>query len=159
MRTLCGPFRVNLAHLQGNARESRVPGAEHAALQQKLDRFGGIYVYRDGIRVLPYGNSDQDWLNIETRRNKGQAYYFFAYRRIFGAVEITQADNAALVEKAGREGFQTNKAYRQLRSILENFFIQLAADFFRESGAKSAVWSERKNELDACRTCPTQTRR
>jgi len=146
--TLCGPFKVNIAHLQGEARNSRVPVSEYTALKQKLDRFGGLYVYRDGIRILPYGNSDQDWLNVETRRNKGQAYYFFAYRRIFGAVEITQDDNAALVEKAGREGFQTNKAYRQFTAILENFFIQLAADFFRESGVKSSIWSDRKNELE-----------
>jgi gas vesicle protein len=145
--TLCGPFRVNIAHLQGNARESRVPYEEHGALTRKLNRFGGLYVYRDGIRILPYGNSDQDWLNIETRRNKGQAYYFFAYRRIFGAVEITQQNNRALVEKAGREGFQTNKAYRQFTAILENFFVQLAADFFRETGTKTDIWASRKEEL------------
>ena len=102
--TRCGPFTVNIAHLQGNARESRVPADEHARLFAKLNRFGGLYVYRDGIRILPYGNSDQDWLNIETRCNKGQAYYFFAYRRIFGAVEITGRDNPGLVEKAGARG-------------------------------------------------------
>jgi hypothetical protein len=146
--TLCGPFTVNIAYLQGAARESRVPPEEFAVLKRKLDRFGGIYVYRDGIRVLPYGNSDYDWLNIETRRNKSSGYYFFAYRRVFGAVEMTHQDNAALVEKAGREGFQTNKAYRQLTSILENFLVQLAADFFRETGAKAAVFSERRKELE-----------
>lgn len=145
--TLCGPFKVNIAHLQGNARESRVPFEDHTALMRKLNRFGGLYVYRNGIRILPYGNSDHDWLNIETRRNKGSGYYFFAYRRIFGAVEITQHNNSALVEKAGREGFQTNKAYRQFTAILENFFVQLAADFFRETGARTEIWASRKEEL------------
>ena len=52
------------------------------------------------------------------------------------------------MEKAGREGFQTNKAYRQFTAILENFFIQLAADFFRESGEKSSLWFERRQELE-----------
>lgn len=145
--TSCGPFQINIAHLQGVARESRVPNEVHANLTKKLNRFGGLYVYRDGIRILPYGNSDQDWLNIETRRNKGQTYYFFAYRRIFGVVEITQRNNSALVEKAGREGFQTNKAYRQFTAILENFFIQLAADFFRETGTKATLYTARKEEL------------
>jgi signal transduction histidine kinase len=147
-KTFCGPFKVDFAHLQGAARESRVPSDEHARLSRKLNRFGGLYIYRDGIRILPYGNSDYDWLNIETRRNRGQGYYFFAYRRIFGAVEITQRENAALVEKAGREGFQTNKAYRQFTAILENFFVQLAADFFRDTGAKSAVYSEKKKAIE-----------
>jgi signal transduction histidine kinase len=146
--TLCGSFHVDFAHLQGAARESRVPLEDWQVLYRKLERFGGLYIYRDGIRILPYGNSDYDWLNIETRRNKSQGYYFFAYRRIFGAVELTQRENAALVEKAGREGFQTNKAYRQFTSILENFLIQLAADFFREGGAKAAVYSDRKTEIE-----------
>lgn len=146
--TQCGPFTINFAHLQGAARESRVPAEEHARLYSKLNRFGGLYVYRDGVRVLPYGNSDFDWLNIETRRNKGQAYYFFAYRRIFGAVEISQKDNKELVEKAGREAFQTNKAYRQFTAILENFLIQLAADFFRGTDGKAAIYNERKKEIE-----------
>jgi signal transduction histidine kinase len=146
--TICGPFTINLAYLQGAARESHLSPEDHAVLYQKLNRFGGLYVYKDGIRVLPYGNSDFDWLNIETRRNKGSAYYFFAYRRMFGAVEISQSKNPALVEKAGREGFQLNRAYRQFTEILENFFVQLAADFFRDSGVKSTLFSERKSELE-----------
>jgi len=147
-RTECGPFSINIAHLQGASRESRLPPDDWSKLYRKLNRFGGIYLYRDGIRILPYGNSDVDWLHIETRRNKGQAYYFFAYRRIFGTVEITQEGNSNLIEKAGREGLQTNKAYRQFTEILENFLIQLAADFFRESGVKAAIWMERKSELE-----------
>jgi len=98
--------------------------------------------------VLPYGNSNYDWLNIETRRNKGQSYYFFAYRRIFGSVSITHDANPLLTEKAGREGFQENRAYRQFRAILENFLIQLAADFFRSTGAKYAVYSQQKEEYE-----------
>jgi len=146
--TQCGPFTVNFAYLHGAARESRVPLDEWMLLKRKLDRFGALYVYRDRIRILPYGNSDYDWLHIETRRNKGQAYYFFTHRRIFGAVELTHRDNAALVEKAGREGFQTNKAYRQFTGILENFLIQLAADFFRDTGARAAVYSDRRKEIE-----------
>ena len=39
----------------------------------------GVYVYRDRIRILPYGNSDVDWLDIEERRTKGASYYFFSH--------------------------------------------------------------------------------
>ncbi len=67
---------------------------------------------------------------------------------MLGAVELTREANHELVEKAGREGFQTNKAYRQFRDILKNFFIQIAADFFRESGTKTHIYLERRAELD-----------
>jgi hypothetical protein len=52
-----------------------------------------------------------------------------------------------LVEKAGREGFREDKAYRQLRSILINFLIHSAADFFRENGKYSEEWTEKRSEL------------
>lgn len=146
--TLCGPFRINVAYLQGESRRSRLPPDEYERLASKLDRFGGIYVFRDGIRILPYGNSDVDWVGIEDRRTRSASYYFFSYRRMFGAVELTRADNHELIEKAGREGFQTNRAYRELTQILENFFIQLAADFFREGGSKADVWDQRRVELE-----------
>ena len=93
-----------------------------------------MYIYRDGIRVLPYGDSDVDFLHIEQRRSKSASQAFFSYRRMLGSIELSRENNYALQEKAGREGFIENKAYKQFKSILENFFIQAARDFFNEKG-------------------------
>ncbi|MCY4461876.1 MAG: ATP-binding protein [Albidovulum sp.] len=146
--TLCGPFSFSFAVLQGQLRDSLVPPEEHARLIRKLNRIGGLYVYRDGVRVQPYGDSDYDWLDIERRRTLSAAYYYFSYRRMFGAIELSREKNYGLVEKAGREGFSENKAYRQFRSILINFFVQIAADFFREDGKFADEWQEKRIELN-----------
>ncbi len=145
--TACGPFRVEFGHLHGNQRESMADSDDWARLNQKLSQIGGLYVYRDRIRILPYGNSDIDWLDIALRHTKGMGYYFFAYRRIYGAVCLTKKSNNALREKAGREGFQKDKAYRQFKSVLENLFLQLAADFFRKEAPLGGYFQERKDEL------------
>ena len=145
--TNCGPFEIEFGYVAGAQRESRLPPDEWKRLKDKLNNIGGIYVYRDRIRILPYGNSDIDWLDIEKRRTKGAAYYFFSYRRVFGAVKLTRERNGQLREKAGREGFQQDKAYRQLKDILENLFLQLAADFFRDTGDYSDIYSDRRAEL------------
>jgi len=145
--TVCGPFRLRFAYLQGLVHESRLDPERYAYLERKLDKVAGLYIYRDGIRVLPYGNSDFDFLDIELRRSKNAAHYFFSYRRMFGAIEITRKKNPELEEKAGREGFRLNRAYREFRSILELFLVQLAADFFREGGEKAKAWEARKAEL------------
>ena len=145
--TACGPFRVEFGHLHGNQRESMADSDDWARLNQKLSQIGGLYVYRDRIRILPYGNSDIDWLDIAMRHTKGMGYYFFAYKRIYGAVCLTKQSNFALREKAGREGFQKNRAYRQFKSVLENLFIQLAADFFRKEAPLGGYFQERKDEL------------
>jgi signal transduction histidine kinase len=146
--TECGPFSLTFAYMQGQARDSLVPPEEHARLRRKLERHGGLYIYRDGIRVQPYGDSDYDWLDIERNRTLSASYYFYSYRRMFGVIELTQHENEQLTEKAGREGFRENVAYRQLRSILMNFFLHTAGDFFREEGKYAESHTERKAELN-----------
>lgn len=140
----CGPVRINFSYVQGAFRESRLPRDQWAAIIEKLSKIGGLYIYRDGIRILPYGDSDYDFLDIENRRTRSAGYYFFSYRRMFGVVEINRKDNSNLVEKAGREGFQENRAYRQFKNILENFFIQTAAEFFREEGVHADQFVEER---------------
>ncbi len=149
--TDCGPFSINLAYLQGELKSSRVDIQNYGIIRSKGDKYGGLYIYRNNIRILPYGDSDYDFLDIEKNRSKRASTYFFSYRRMFGAIEIADGKNSNLIEKAGREGFIENKAYRQLQSILKNFFVQLAADFFNEKGTtpQSEFWVARKEEINS----------
>ena len=147
-KTACGPFTIDFAYVQGSARESRMPRDRWNELTAKLDRMGGLYIYRNGIRILPYGNTDYDFLNIEERRNLGAGFYFFSYRRMFGAIELPPDSLPRLVEKAGREGFRETRAYRDFRAILENFLVQLAADYFRDEAVRGTQYRQAKVELD-----------
>lgn len=149
--THCGPFSINLAYLQGDLKSSRVAPEDYARIRAKGDKFGGLYIYRDNIRILPYGDSDYDFLDIEKNRSKRASSYFFSYRRMFGVIVLSSERSKGLIEKAGREGFIENKAYRQLQSILKNFFVQLAADFFNEksSTAQSEYYNTRKDEFNS----------
>lgn len=133
VKTECGSFKINLAYVHGNSRESVIPQDEHAIIISKLNKISGLYLYRDRIRILPYGNNEYDFLDLEVDRNKSNAFYFFSYRRMFGAIDISKNGNPNLSEKAGREGLRENKAYKQLIGILKNLFLQLAADFFRDT--------------------------
>lgn len=149
--TECGPFSINLAYLQGDLKSSRVDIENYEIIKRKGDKYGGLYIYRDNIRILPYGDSDYDFLNIEKNRTKRASTYFFSYRRMFGAIEIADTQHSDLIEKAGREGFIENKAYRQLQSILKNFFWQLAADFFSDNSKtpQSEFYKARKIEINS----------
>jgi signal transduction histidine kinase len=144
----CGPFHLNLAYVQGAQRDSRLPPDTFVEVSSKLNRYGGLYIYRDDIRVLPYGNSDFDFLDIELRRAKSASDAFFSHRRMFGVIELSRRRNSELREKAGREGFADNEAYRQFREILKNFLYQVAVDFFRESGPRSDVFRSERSELN-----------
>ncbi|EPC4021510.1 ATP-binding protein [Enterobacter kobei] len=148
--TSCGPFEINLAYVQGDRRHSMMANEDYARVTSKSDKFGGLYIYKDNIRILPYGDSDYDYLEIEKRRSKHAGLAFFSYRRMFGIISLSQKNNFKLKEKAGREGFIEDQAYKHLRDILKNFFIQLAADFFRDdlkAGPKAELWAAKRNEL------------
>jgi signal transduction histidine kinase len=127
----CGEFSIKFGYVQGNPKESKLTPEDWAVMEEKTNKIGGLYIYRDGIRILPYGNSDYDFLDIERRRSKSAKDWFFSYRRVFGYVAISHSINGTLTEKAGREGFRENQAYRDFRSILMNLFQQLAIEFFK----------------------------
>jgi len=148
--TGCGPFEINIAYIQGDKKHTIMASEDYARVTSKADKFGGLYIYKDNIRILPYGDSDYDYLDIEKRRSKHAGSAFFSHRRMFGVISLSHERNAKLKEKAGREGFIEDRAYKHLRDILKNFFIQLSADFFRENsnaGPKSEIWAAKRNEL------------
>ena len=146
--TACGPFKLDIAYMQGERRHTSLDPESFAAMKRKLRLHGGLYVYRDGIRVLPYGSPDVDFLGFEERRSISASDYFFSYRRMFGVIDISRERNSALREKAGREGFAMNPAYRQFREMLINLFYQVAMHYFREGGAQSEFFIAKREEND-----------
>lgn len=144
--TACGPFKIDVAYMQGERRHTSLDPEAFAAMNSKLRLYGGLYVYRDGIRVLPYGNPDVDFLGFEERRSMSASDHFFSYRRMFGVIDISRDRNSRLREKAGREGFAMNDAYRQFRDMLINLFYQVAFQYFREAGAHSEYFIARRAE-------------
>jgi len=150
--TLCGPFSINFAYIQGELKSTKLSIEDYSRIKAKGDKFGGLYIYRNNIRVLPYGDSDYDFLDVEKNRSKRFNTGFFSYRRMFGAISISENDKKSmLVEKAGREGFIENKAYKELQSILKNFLWQLAADFFNDQSSSpySEFYKEKKAEINS----------
>nr|WP_237551086.1 ATP-binding protein [Streptomyces sp. SID5614] len=145
--TQCGPFRIRFGYVHAELRRSSLSPEIHAEINRKLDQVAGLYVYRDGVRILPYGSSDIDYLGIEERRSRNAGYYFFSYRRMFGAIEVSSSVNSKLQEKAGREGFRENVAYRQFQAILINFITQLAADFFRSNSDRGREFLALRDEM------------
>lgn len=63
-----------------------------------------IYLYRDGIRVYPYGEPEDDWLGIDIHRGTVSAAQFLSNDQVVGYVKITQQQNPKLKDKTNREG-------------------------------------------------------
>lgn len=65
---------------------------------------------------------------------------------MFGAIEIADREHSGLVEKAGREGFIENKAYRQLQAILKISLYNLPLIFSakKQNGTIGILQSEER---------------
>lgn len=151
-KTPYGPFKIELGEIEGRQKYSLLSPEEYEAMNTKTEKFGGLYIYRDNFRVLPYGRTDYDFLKFEERRSKKAGYYFFSHRNMYGYIAITREKNKALTDKAGREGLIENKAYKEFKKNLIEFFTDVAKNFFASSRdditAHAAQMDEiaRKNE-------------
>ncbi len=63
-----------------------------------------VYLYRDNIRVYPYGEIGDDWLKLSKSRGELKAGDYFTYNDLLGFVFITQDENPKLRDAADREG-------------------------------------------------------
>lgn len=101
-----------------NITKSELKNIEKLAQEQ-----GGIKVYRNGFRVLPYGEQNNDWLSLDKNSNfrSGVANIPFANKNLFGFVEIVDdevIEEGLFEETASREGLLQNDSYEELQDFV-----------------------------------------
>lgn len=138
-----GNIPIKLGYSQGNESESQLESNAWKKINDKVSKNGGLYIYRDNFRVLPYGRTDFDFLGFEKRRAKRAGSYYFSHRRMFGYIAITRNGNSKLIDKSSREGLIVNAAYTAFKNDLENFFIELAQEYLG-TDAKSKLFLDKK---------------
>lgn len=83
---------------------------------------GGIRLYRNGFRVLPYGEQGDDWLGLDKSNNRSIVLGPHMNRSFFGFVELKDIDGS-FEETSSREGLIESNSLSELvdfvfRSIL-----------------------------------------
>lgn len=141
-----GPFKIEIGYVKGLPSDSMLNADDHLQFSKRLEIAGGFYVYVDNVRIQPYGNSEADFIGFEERRNKNSGRYYFSHRRMFGGLFINSSNCVELKEKAGREGFQVNGAYRGLRYWLREIFLDLADSYYGGKSTEGKNQKERKRK-------------
>ncbi|WP_330747148.1 ATP-binding protein [Chryseobacterium sp. CP-77] len=141
-----GNIPIELGYSQGEEKSSILSEVQFNKISNKVKEYGGLYVFRDDFRVLPYGRENADFLNFELRRSKRAGTYYFSYRRMFGYLDLTRERNPNLKDKSSREGLINNAQYRAFTSDAINFFIVLAQDFFATK-SKQSVFRDKLKEI------------
>src|SRR5438270_13826122 len=92
-------------------------GGTVTAVREDLDQAAGLSVYRDGFRVLPYGEPRNDWLRLDLRRVQNPTLRLSNNQNV-GYVLISAEANPALRDQSNREGLIENQAFEDLRDLV-----------------------------------------
>ena len=125
--TTVGPFSIDIFHFP------RAPGKNKSSILEtyydnrigtnKLDSFlkhnYGMYIYRDGAWMKPYGGS-LDWLSLEAGARQETSK--IGLKQIFGQVILTKKNNPEIKPASHRETLIANKAFTDLKKIMRDIF-------------------------------------
>jgi signal transduction histidine kinase len=97
--------------------DSEIPKALQTSIQRLTRRQGGIRLYRNGFRVLPYAEPGDDWLKLDQSAGKRILLAPHSNNNFFGFVEMKDDDNQ-FNETSSREGLIKNEAFIQLQNFI-----------------------------------------
>lgn len=122
----CGPLEIELRIWDrddlGNVVQQT--GSNVQNVRADLDAFAGINIYRDGFRVLPYGEPNNDWLRLDMRRVQNPTKRL-SNNQIVGHISITADQNIGLKDQSNREGLDENQSYSDLREIMKSILSMI----------------------------------
>lgn len=81
--------------------------------------YGGIRIYRNGFRVLPYGERSDDWLKLDRDSARRTILAPVANTNFFGSVYLDDR-NVMFEETSNREGLLENEAFQELASFVHD---------------------------------------
>jgi signal transduction histidine kinase len=119
-----------------------VPGLTVKTITDFARMYGGVRVYRNGFRVPPYGESNDDWLLLAFDTGRRTLLIPANNFNFFGQVMLDVERNVLLEETSGREGLIENEAFAELQA-----FVRMGLEW----GAKR-VASIRERKVDPGKT-------
>lgn len=110
---------------------SLIPGPLFTYVKNLGTEMGGLKLYRNGFRVPPYGEKNNDWLGLDESVRRKTYLFPHQNQSFFGFVEIDDASSDLFEETSSREGLIENKAL----SEIENFVYRAITTACQEVAA------------------------
>jgi signal transduction histidine kinase len=142
-----GPLKLEASYFV--FKKDALAGTTVRVAQAMAREFAGIRLYRDEMRVMPYGEPENDWLGLEKLQgSRSGTLVPVANRNWFGQVSIARDTNPDLRDTASREGLVENEAFAELKTAVGEALVWAAG----------RVGSARQRKVKTS-SSPTLTRR
>lgn len=143
-KTTCGSFKFNFFVFDFTA-DNETPYYLDKTEKEQIKNHR-IYLYRDGIRVAPYGNPDNDWLQIDRQRGVGRAGDYLSNDQVVGFVDISKHGNPRLKDKTNREGLiEEGKATQDFIGLIHSFLLFVRQHPYKQYQERIRQQEEQKN--------------
>lgn len=127
---LCGPIRANIRYYAKGVKTSEAK-LSRTRTGEKAETHLGIKIIRDKFRVRPYGEMNDDWLEIKARRSTAGGKFPIKYNYISGTVYISKDENPELKDSTDRESIIVNDQFLEMRKFIMEH-LDLLSDILRE---------------------------
>ncbi len=115
-------------------------------VKKDLDDLCGISIYRDFIRVLPYGNQNNDWVRLDFRRYNNPTLRL-SNNQIVGYVSIGLETNPLLKDQSNREGIVESQAFEDLKDYIKLLLNEVEQRRYSERPRENQPDSMKKASL------------
>ena len=140
----CGSFSFNFFVFDFAANKESVYYLDRA--DKEIVKEHRIYLYRDKIRVSPYGDADNDWLETDKKRGTGKAGGYLSNDQVVGFVDITKKGNPKLKDKTNREGLiEEGRATRDFIMLIHSFLLYIRQHPYEQYKQKIKLIKEQKD--------------
>lgn len=95
-----------------------------AEARKLLDEISGVAIYREGFRVRPYGDPENDWLVLDSRRVQDPSLRV-GHNQMAGYLRIESEQDSNLIERSSREGFEDNAAFQNLTKSVKRLLAEV----------------------------------
>jgi signal transduction histidine kinase len=145
--SIVGAFPLRIGTFEQTLETTSLSDEAFRTLEAKSEKYSGFLIYRNGLRVMPYGREGSDFFRIEYRKSKHAGREFWSLRQLFGRVALRIESNPNLRDKAGREGLIDNRAAKSLRDLIEHILKTTARNYFgSDAELRKKTIPDRKEE-------------
>ena len=121
------------------------------AVRQWLEEFGGVRLYHRGVRILPYGEPKNDWLDMNLRRAQSPELRPSTNHSL-GRVQVNDP-KGVLQLKTDRLGFVDSEAFDELRrftgDVLDWMARERLSDREKRRTAQIEQMRQKKHEAES----------
>jgi signal transduction histidine kinase len=117
-----------------------LPTLVFSRVRDALRSEGGIRLYRNGFRVVPYGEPGNDWLRLDQiYAQRGMVLAPIANRNFFGVIEIDDPEGERFEEHTSREGLIETDAFRELTGLTTAVLVTAVNRINEDRGRKTSA--------------------